>query len=79
MPRIAPLDWQTLARIFEADGFIFHRQHGSHRAYIKPGVARPVMIPTYPSVGSDIIHSNMRTARMSRERFLELLAMVRGH
>jgi hypothetical protein len=32
-----------------------------------------VIVPEYDEVGLDIIKANMRTAGMSRERFLELL------
>ena len=73
MPRIAPTDWKTLERIFEADGWTFKRQRGDHRSYIKPGFIRPVVIPMYKEVGVDIIMANMRTAKMSRERYLALL------
>ena len=39
----------------------------------KTGVIRPVVIPKYASVPIFIIKNNLRTARMSRERYLELL------
>lgn len=73
MPRIAPCDWKTLVRIFEADGWEFKRQKGDHRSYVKTGYLRPIIIPTYSDIGVDIIKNNMRTAGMSRERYLELL------
>ena len=50
MPRFAPVDWKTLESVFLAAGFRFKRQEGSHRAYVKEGVARPVVIPTYSEV-----------------------------
>ncbi len=74
MPRITPVDWKTLEKIFLADGFEFKRQKGDHRSYIKPGICRPIVIPTYKEIDPDIIHSNMRTAGMSRDRYFELLA-----
>ncbi len=73
MPRIVSLHWKTLECIFQKDGFTFERQEGSHKVYTKKGVARPIIIPTYKDVGRDIILSLMRTARMPRERFFELL------
>ncbi|WP_420266199.1 type II toxin-antitoxin system HicA family toxin [Candidatus Magnetominusculus dajiuhuensis] len=73
MPRLTPESWKTLECIFVNDGFVFSRQDGSHRAYIKKGILRPVVIPTYKSIGTDIIISNMRTAKMTRERYYELL------
>ncbi len=74
MPKLRPLDWKTLERIFEADGWALKRKKGDHRAYVKEGFLRPVIIPAYDAVGVDIIMNNMRTAQMSRERFFKLLA-----
>lgn len=72
-PRIAPVHWKVLECIFLKAGFAFDRQHGDHRAYVKHGCLRPVIIPTYKKVDSDIIMANMRTARMSRDEYFRLL------
>jgi len=56
-----------------ADGFVFDRQVGDHRAYVKPGISRPVIIPTYKEIDVDIITSNLRTAGMTRDRYFKLL------
>ena len=46
MSRLAPTDWRTLVRVFEADGFTRDRTTGSHVVLSKPGIARPfVTIP----------------------------------
>lgn len=60
--------------MFEKAGFTFDRKEGSHIALSKPGIARPVIIPKYDSIGLDIITSNMRTAKMSRKQYFKLLA-----
>jgi predicted RNA binding protein YcfA (HicA-like mRNA interferase family) len=76
MTRIPPVDWRRLRCVFEHDGFVFKkrsRRGGSHWVGEKTGVARPIIIPEYDSIGLDIITRNMRTAGMTRERFLELL------
>jgi predicted RNA binding protein YcfA (HicA-like mRNA interferase family) len=73
MPKLTPVDWKTLVRIFEQDGFKQERQKGSHIVLSKLGVKRAIVIPTYDALGVDIITSNMRTAGMSRERYFELL------
>ncbi len=73
MPRLTALHWKKLVCVFEKDGFRKDREHGDHIVMVKSGVARPVIIPKYSEVGIDIIKSNMRTACMSRERFLDLL------
>ena len=73
MPRITPVPWKRLEKVFLAAGFTFNRQEGSHRSYIKNGVARPVVIPTYDEVPVFIIRNNMRTAGLSRDEYLRLL------
>jgi len=50
MPRITPVHWKVLEKVFLAAGFRFARQEGSHRAYVKPDIARPLIIPTYTEV-----------------------------
>lgn len=72
-PKLTPTDWRTLKRIFEADGFKEERTTGSHIVLTKPGISRPVIIPKYSEIGLDIVQSNMRTAKMSRERYFQLL------
>ena len=50
MPKIAPVSYQTLVRVFEKDGFHFQRQRGDHLVYTKPGIPRPLVIPMYDQV-----------------------------
>jgi hypothetical protein len=71
--KISPMPWRRLRCVFELDGFAFRKGKGDHWVGEKKGVLRPVVIPQYSEVGLDIIHANMRTAGMSRSRFLELL------
>jgi len=63
--------------VFKKAGFLFERQAGSHRCYVKAGVARPVIISTYKQVDVEIIKSNMRTAGLSREEYFRLLQECR--
>ena len=77
MPRFVPVDWQTLERVFLAAGFRFVRQQGSHRSYVKVGVGRPVIIPTYREVPVFIIRNNLKTAGLSRDDYFRLLEQ--GH
>lgn len=72
MRRISPVNWKTLECVFLKDGFVFAREE-RHRVYEKPGIHRPVIIPTYKEIDIKIIQSNMRTAGMSRERYFDLL------
>lgn len=76
MPRFIPVDWRTLERVFLAAGFRFARQEGSHRAYVREGVSRPVVIPTYRQVPVFIIRNNLKTAGLSRDDHFRLLEQV---
>ena len=77
MSRLTPIDWRTLERVFVAAGFHFARQEGSHRSYVREGVARPIVIPTYSEVPVFIVRNNLRTAGLSRDEYFRLLEQVR--
>ena len=77
MPRFTPEHWRTLEAVFIAAGFRFDRQEDSHRAYVKPGVARPVIIPAYREVPVFAIRNNLKTAGLTRDEYFALLAKVR--
>jgi len=76
MPRITPISWQRLEKVFLSAGFTFARQEGSHRSYTKTGAIRPVVIPTYDEVPVFIIRNNLRTAGISRDDYFRLLSQV---
>jgi predicted RNA binding protein YcfA (HicA-like mRNA interferase family) len=76
MTRMAPIHWKVLEKIFLKEGFKFARQEGSHRSYVKPGILRPIVIPTYDEVPVSIIKNNLKTAGISREEFLALLKIA---
>ena len=73
MPPLRPVDYRTLIRVFEQDGFAFNRQQGDHLIYTKAGVKRPLVIPTYKELPVFIIKNLLRTAGFSRERYFDLL------
>jgi len=77
MPRITPVHWKVLEKVFLAAGFQFARQEGSHRAYIKQGIARPLILPTYTEVPVSIIRTNLKTAHMTRDEYFRLLEEAR--
>jgi predicted RNA binding protein YcfA (HicA-like mRNA interferase family) len=78
LPRITPVHYRTLVKIFELDGFTVQRTRGDHIVMTKPSVKRPVVIKTSPrKVPVAHIRTNMTTAEMSRERYFELLEQVK--
>ena len=46
---------EKLEKFFLSQGFKFARQVGSHRSYVKDGISRPVIIPSYNEVPVSII------------------------
>jgi len=76
MPRITPVDWKTLVRVFELYGCKYKRKKGSHHILICPGAKRAVVIPEYDEIDVEIIKNNMRTAGMRREEYLDLVKEV---
>jgi len=76
MPRITPVDWKTLIRVFELYGCEYRRKQGSHHILICPKARRAVVIPEYDEIDTEIIKNNMRTAGMSREDYFELIKRV---
>lgn len=73
MPKIAPVHWKKLAKIFERNGWILDRVEGDHFVFIKPDCLRPVVIPKVKEVQVFIIANNLKTAKISREEYFKLL------
>ena len=73
MPKLSPISFKKLVKVFEADGFRCVRTEGDHIVFTKTGVVRPVVIPKYAAVPVFIIKNNLRTAGISRDRYFELL------
>jgi predicted RNA binding protein YcfA (HicA-like mRNA interferase family) len=75
--KITPVHYQKLVQVFELDGFAVKRKKGDHLILTKPGVKRPLVIKTSPrEVPVTHILTNLRTAGMTRERYLEILERV---
>jgi hypothetical protein len=74
LPKITPIPYRMLVKIFELDGFLVRGHEGDHITMVKPGVIRPLVIKTSPhNVPVTHIRTNMTTAGMSRDRYFELL------
>jgi predicted RNA binding protein YcfA (HicA-like mRNA interferase family) len=73
MPRLTPVHYQSLIRVFRKAGFSVDRQESSHIMMIKNGIPRPLVIPTYTEVQISIIKGLLRSAGMSREEYFRLL------
>jgi predicted RNA binding protein YcfA (HicA-like mRNA interferase family) len=77
MPKLTPVHYEKLVKVFELEGFQVARQRGDHIMMTKAGVRRPVVIKTSPrEVAITHIKTNLNSAGMSRERYFELLEKV---
>ncbi len=73
MSRIVPIPYRKLVRVLEMEGFAFVRERGDHMIYSKTGILRPIVVPRYDALPVFIIKNVLRTAQITRERYLELL------
>lgn len=76
MSRITAIPAWKLRKVMEKAGFKCMRTEGDHFVFVKPGVARPVVIPDWDEVPVFIIKNNLRTAGISRDEYFELLSNV---
>lgn len=74
MPRLTPIHYSALIKVFRKKGFTIQRQESSHIVMNKSGTSRPIIIPTYSEVGISIIKANLRSAGISNREYFELLA-----
>ncbi len=73
MSRIFPIHYQKLVRVLQQEGFVLARERGDHMIFTKQGILRPLVVPRYAQLPVFIIKNVLRTARVSRERYFELL------
>ncbi|HEX9221793.1 MAG TPA: type II toxin-antitoxin system HicA family toxin [Candidatus Acidoferrales bacterium] len=73
MPRIVPIHFRKLVRVLDLEGFILVREHGDHMIFRKEGIERPIVVPRYDPLPVFIIKNVLRTARIGRGRYFELL------
>ena len=73
MSRIVPIHYHKLVRVLEMEGFTYVRERGDHMIFSKGGILRPIVVPRYDPLPVFIIKNVLRTAQISRERYLELL------
>lgn len=76
MPKITPQSSQVLRKIFKLDGWLFVGITGDHIQMKKTGFYRRIVIPKIKEVPVFIILNNLRTARISRERYFDLLKKI---
>ena len=76
MPRITPIHYKKLVKVFEYLNFRLDRQEGDHLIYVKTGVKRPIVIPMYEDVPIFIIINDLKSAGISRDEYQRILVIV---
>lgn len=76
MPRITPVDWRTLVKVFLLHGCEYRRKQGSHHVLTCPQAKRAIVIPEYDEIDAEIIKNNLRSAGISRDEYFNLLQQV---
>ncbi|HJX94612.1 MAG TPA: type II toxin-antitoxin system HicA family toxin, partial [Candidatus Acidoferrum sp.] len=71
--RIVPIHYRKLVRVLETEEFTFVRERGDHMIFTEGGILRPIVVPRYDALPVFIIKNVLKTAQISRERYLELL------
>lgn len=74
MGRITPIHWRKLLKVFQLDGCVLVGQTGDHLELKKEGAKRRIVIPKYKDIPVFIIENNLKTAGITRKRYLELLS-----
>ncbi len=76
MPRITPVSYKTLIKVFLECGCEYKRKKGSHHILRCPNCKRSVVIPEYSEIDVEIIKNNLKTAGISREDYFEILKKI---
>lgn len=74
MSRIPPHRATEHIAALKRAGFYVERTTGGHVIMAKDGLARPIVVPMHPGdLPERVVEKNLKTAGISRKRYLELL------
>lgn len=73
MAEIDQISWRDFEKFLFSIGCTFKRSKGDHRVYWKPGIKRPLVIPTERTLPVFIILNNLRVLEISKEEFLKII------
>ena len=68
-----PIDWRELVSLCERENCKHDRTKGDHIVMVRPGMARPVVIPKKRDLKEDIVLGIARTLGMTKNAMLEKL------
>ena len=73
-----PTDWKKLVKLCEGEGCVRDRERGDHYIMVRPGLARPVVIPKKKDLSEDIVLSVGRTLGLTRKEIEQRLNPKKG-
>ena len=73
MPKITPQKWQILDKFLKFIGCEFSRQKGSHMAYRRSDLKRPIILPKHKSVKIYWIVKTLKQLGISHDEYLDIL------
>ena len=78
MPKIKPISYKKLIKVFLKAGCELKRKKGSHHILRCPGAKRAIVIPEYDEIDVEIIKNNLKAANINRDEYFELLKQKTG-
>lgn len=73
MTKIPDHNWKKAISALKAAGFKKERTTGDHVLLWKDGIVRPIVIPKDKSLPKFIVSNILRTAGLSRKKYVKLL------
>ena len=77
MTRIGPVSWKKFDKFLKKHACYPTRQKGSHQAYRKEGLRRPIIIPKKKELEPWLIHQTLRSLQIAYEEFLKFMGKSR--
>lgn len=73
MPKLPVISGKKALRVFEKDGWIYKRKHGSHMIMVKSGVRVTLSIPDHRELDRGLLRGLISDAGITVQQFIELL------
>jgi predicted RNA binding protein YcfA (HicA-like mRNA interferase family) len=70
---IAPISYRKFVKFLEYVGCEESRQKGSHVSFVRDDLPRPVIVPKHKEIAVPVILSNLRTLKISSQKYLEIM------
>ena len=76
MSHISPISYRKFVTFLKYVGCEPSRQKGSHVSFMRDDLARPVIVPKHKNISISVILSNLRTLKISPQKYLEIVSKL---